>query len=153
MRNARRDLGADMAINYKENDWRAEIRTATEKRGVDVILDMVGGDYIQKNIDSLAVDGRLAIIAFLKGAKAELTLNRFMVKRNTITASTLRAQSDTVKARIATELRDKVWPLIPEGRFRPIVDTTFDFPDAAQAHHRMETSEHIGKLILNVTKK
>ena len=114
---------------------------------------MVGGDYIQKNIDSLAVDGRLAIIAFLKGAKAELTLNRFMVKRQTITASTLRPQSDTVKARIAAELRDKVWPLFSEGRFRPIVDTTFEFSDAAQAHQRMETSEHIGKLILNVTKK
>ena len=147
------NLGADMAINYKKNDWAAEIRTATEKRGVDVILDMVGGDYIQKNIDSLAVDGRLAIIAFLKGAKAELTLNRFMVKRQTITASTLRAQSDTAKAGIAAELRDKVWPLISEGRFRPVVDTTFDFSDAAQAHQRMETSEHIGKLILNVTKK
>lgn len=147
------NLGADMAINYKEDDWAAEIRTATEKRGVDVILDMVGGDYIQKNIDSLAVDGRLAIIAFLKGAKAELTLNRFMVKRQTITASTLRAQSDTVKAGIAAELRDKVWPLISEGRFRPVVDTTFDFSDAAQAHQRMEASEHIGKLILNMTKE
>ena len=148
-----RDLGADLAINYRDEDWAAAIRAATEKRGVNVILDMVGGDYIQKNIDSLAVDGRLAIIAFLKGAKAELTLNRFMVKRQTITASTLRAQSDAAKAGIAAQLREKVWPLIAAGRLRPVVDTTFALSEAAQAHKRMESNDHIGKLILKVTEK
>ena len=146
-----RDLGAVLAFNYKEEDWPAILREVTQKRGVDVILDMVGGDYIQKNIDSLAVDGRLAIIAFLRGAKAELTLNRFMVKRQTITASTLRAQSDAAKANIAIELREKVWPLIADGRVRPIVDTTYPLEDASQAHEQLEASDHIGKLILKVS--
>jgi len=147
-----RELGADLALNYKQEDWANVLREVTHKRGVDVILDMVGGDYIQKNIDSLSVDGRLAIIAFLNGAKAELTLSRFMVKRQTITASTLRAQSDAAKANIATELREKVWPLLSAGQVRPIVDTTYALKDASQAHKKMEASDHIGKLILKVPK-
>ncbi len=145
-----RDLGADVAINYRDEDWALVLREKTEKRGVDVILDMVGGDYIQKNIDSLAIDGRLSIIAFLTGATAELTLSRFMVKRQTMTASTLRAQSDASKAAIAFELKEKVWPMFAAGQIKPIIDSKFPLTDAAQAHQRMESSGHIGKIILTV---
>ena len=145
-----RDLGADVAINYRDEDWALVLREKTEKRGVDVILDMVGGDYIQKNIDSLAIDGRLSIIAFLTGATAELTLSRFMVKRQTMTASTLRAQSDASKAAIAFELKEKVWPMFAAGQIKPIIDSKFPLMDAAQAHQRMESSGHIGKIILTV---
>lgn len=145
-----REIGADIAYNYREVDWADALRKDTEKRGVDVILDMVGGDYIQKNIDSLAVDGRLSIIAFLQGAKAELTLSRFMVKRQTITASTLRAQSDASKAAIAAELKDRVWPMFAAGQIKPVIDSTIPLSDASQAHQRMESSGHIGKIILQV---
>ncbi|MEC8369828.1 MAG: NAD(P)H-quinone oxidoreductase, partial [Pseudomonadota bacterium] len=135
-------LGADLAINYKEEDWVAVLREKTEKQGVDVILDMVGGSYIQKNIDSLNWDGRLSIIAFLTGAKAELMLARFMVKRQTMTASTLRAQSDAAKAAIAAELREKVWPLFVSGKVKPIIDSVLPLSEAAKAHERMESSTH-----------
>ena len=145
-----RDLGADVAINYRDEDWALVLREKTELRGVDVILDMVGGDYIQKNIDSLAIDGRLSIIAFLTGATANLTLSRFMVKRQTMTASTLRAQSDASKAAIAFELKEKVWPMFAAGQIKPIIDSKFPLTDAAQAHQRMESSGHIGKIILTV---
>ena len=143
-------LGADLAINYKEEDWVAVLREKTEKQGVDVILDMVGGSYIQKNIDSLNWDGRLSIIAFLTGAKAELMLARFMVKRQTMTASTLRAQSDAAKAAIAAELREKVWPLFASGKVKPVIDSVLSLSEAAKAHERMESSTHIGKLILQI---
>ncbi len=143
-------LGAERAINYREEDWPAVVREITEKRGVDVILDMVGGDYIQKNIDSLAWDGRLVIIAFLKGSKAELDLARFMVKRQTITASTLRPQSIEAKAGIARELREKVWPLLEEGKIAPVIHRTFELSQAAEAHALMESSAHIGKIVLTV---
>jgi len=143
-------LGADLAINYKEEDWADVIREKTEKQGVDVILDMVGGSYIQKNIDSLNWDGRLSIIAFLTGAKAELMLARFMVKRQTMTASTLRAQSDAAKAAIAAELREKVWPLFAGGQVKPVIDSVLPLSEAAKAHERMESSTHIGKIILQI---
>lgn len=143
-------LGADLALNYKEEDWVAVLREKTEKQGVDVILDMVGGSYIQKNIDSLNWDGRLSIIAFLTGAKAELMLARFMVKRQTMTASTLRAQSDAAKAAIAAELREKVWPLFASDKVRPIIDSVLPLSEAAKAHERMESSMHIGKIILQI---
>ena len=143
-------LGADLAINYKEEDWVAVLREKTEKQGVDVILDMVGGSYIQKNIDSLNWDGRLSIIAFLTGAKADLMLARFMVKRQTMTASTLRAQSDAAKAAIAAELREKVWPLFVSGKVKPIIDSILPLSEAAKAHERMESSTHIGKIILQI---
>ena len=143
-------LGADLAINYKEEDWVAVLRENTEKQGVDVILDMVGGSYIQKNIDSLNWDGRLSIIAFLTGAKAELMLARFMVKRQTMTASTLRAQSDAAKSAIAAELREKVWPLFVSGKVKPIIDSILPLSEAAKAHERMESSTHIGKIILQI---
>ena len=145
-----RDLGADVAINYRNEDWAVVLRKKTENRGVDVILDMVGGDYIQKNIDSLAIDGRLSIIAFLTGATAELTLSRFMVKRQTMTASTLRAQSDASKAAIAFELKEKVWPMFAAGQIKPIIDSKLPLTAAAEAHQRMESSGHIGKIILTV---
>tara|TARA_A100001037_G_C15123331_1_gene624948 strand:- start:1238 stop:2242 length:1005 start_codon:yes stop_codon:yes gene_type:complete len=148
--NACEAIGADHAINYKEDDWFEVIRKKTEKQGVDVILDMVGGRYIQKNIDSLNWDGRLSIIAFLTGAKAELMLARFMVKRQMITASTLRAQSDNSKAAIAEELREKVWPLFADGKIKPVVDSVFPLSEAASAHERMEASSHIGKIILQI---
>ena len=148
--NACEALGADHAINYKEDDWFEVIREKTEKQGVDVILDMVGGSYIQKNIDSLNWDGRLSIIAFLTGAKAELMLARFMVKRQMITASTLRAQSDKSKAAIAEELLEKVWPLFSDGKIKPVIDSVFPLSDAASAHERMEASSHIGKIILQI---
>ena len=143
-------LGADLAINYKEEDWVAILREKTEKQGIDVILDMVGGNYIQKNIDSLNWDGRLSIIAFLTGAKAELMLARFMVKRLTMTASTLRAQSDAAKAAIAAELREKVWPLFASGKVKPVIDSVLPLSEAAKAHERMESSTHIGKIILQI---
>ena len=143
-------LGADLAINYKEEDWVAVLREKTEKQGVDVILDMVGGSYIQKNIDSLNWDGRLSIIAFLTGAKAELMLARFMVKRQTMTASTLRAQSDAAKAAIAAELREKVWPLFASGKVKPVIDSVLPLSEAAKAHEQMESSTHIGKIILQI---
>ena len=148
--NACEALGADLAINYKEEDWVAVLREKTEKQGVDVILDMVGGSYIQKNIDSLNWDGRLSIIAFLTGAKADLMLARFMVKRQTMTASTLRAQSDAAKAAIAAELREKVWPLFVSGKVKPIIDSILPLSEAAKAHERMESSTHIGKIILQI---
>ncbi len=144
------ELGADHAINYREEDWPAVIRERTEKRGIDLILDMVGGDYIQKNIDSLALEGRLVIIAFLKGAKAELMLGRFMIKRQTITASTLRAQSDAAKAGIAAALHEKVWPLLDAGDVKPVINATFPLAEASEAHTLMESSRHIGKIMLTV---
>ncbi|MED5573039.1 MAG: NAD(P)H-quinone oxidoreductase [Pseudomonadota bacterium] len=143
-------IGADLAINYKEEDWVAVLRDKTEKQGVDVILDMVGGSYIQKNIDSLNWDGRLSIIAFLTGAKADLMLARFMVKRQTMTASTLRAQSDAAKAAIAAELREKVWPLFASSKVKPIIDSVLPLSKAAKAHERIESSTHIGKIILQI---
>lgn len=144
------DLGADLAINYRDKDWVAEVKEFAGKKGVDLILDMVGGDYIQKNLSVLAWDGRIVNIAFLKGAKVELNLGLFMIKRQTLTASTLRAQSDDSKANIARELRQKVWPLIEQGAVKPVVFQTFALPDVVEAHKLMESSAHIGKIMLLV---
>lgn len=143
-------LGADRAINYRTEDWPTAVAEFTGRKGVDVILDMVGGDYIQKNIDALNWDGRLAIIAFLKGPKAELNLQRFMVKRQTMTGSTMRAQSDAVKARMAAEIREQVWPKVAAGQIKPVVYKTFPLAEAAAAHALMESSAHIGKIMLSV---
>ena len=144
------DLGADLAINYQEKDWVEAVREFAGKKGVDLILDMVGGDYVQKNLSVLAWDGRLVNIAFLKGAKVELNLGLFMIKRQTLTASTLRAQSDESKAGIAQELHEKVWPLIEAGKVKPVIFQTFPLAGAAEAHTLMESSAHIGKIILLV---
>lgn len=143
-------LGADRAINYKTTDWAAEIRSLTEKRGVDVILDMVGGSYTQQNINSLAVDGRLVIIAFLGGPKAEVNFTKVMVQRQTITGSTLRPQSDDVKAGIAQELLENVWPLLNDGAIAPVIHKTYPLAKAADAHTLMESSMHIGKIMLEI---
>jgi NADPH2:quinone reductase len=118
--------------------------------GADVILDMVGGDYVARNLKALADDGRLVQIAFLQGPQVTLNLAPMMMRRQTITGSTLRPQSETAKARIAADLRREVWPLISAGRVRPVIDSEFALADAAGAHRLMETSGHIGKIVLRV---
>ena len=141
-------LGAEVAINYRDADF-VEIMQAAG--GADLILDMVGGPYIQRNIKALADDGRLVQIAFLQGPKVELNLVQLMTRRLTITGSTLRPQSDLAKSRIANELRTKVWPLIASGKIAPVMDQEFAIEDAASAHARMESSAHIGKIVLKVS--
>ena len=142
-------LGADAAINYREADFAEEIKRLTEGRGVDVILDMVGAGYLTKNIASLAVEGRLVIIAFLKGYKAEsVNLTPIMLKRLTVTGATLRAQSNASKAAIANALRTDVWPLLEAGKVKPIIHATFPLEEAAKAHALMESSAHLGKIVL-----
>jgi putative PIG3 family NAD(P)H quinone oxidoreductase len=145
-----RDLGAERAIGYHQEDFAAVVKEATQGRGVDVILDMVGGPYIEKNLRSLAVEGRLVQIAFLQGSKANLDLVHLMVRRQTITGSTLRPRSVEDKAAIAGALRENVWPLIESGRVRPVIDRTFPLAEAAEAHRLMESSRHIGKILLTV---
>lgn len=140
-------LGAERAINYREEDFVAVLR---EAGGADVILDMVGGEYIPRNIKALSDDGRLVQIAFLGGPKVEVNFTQLMTRRLTMTGSTLRPQSDLAKARIAQELREAVWPLLGSGRVGPVMDQEFDLEDAAKAHARMETSGHIGKIVLRV---
>jgi NADPH:quinone reductase len=143
-------LGADKAINYRTEDWAAVVREFTEKKGVDLILDMVGARYMQQNINSLAMDGRIVIIGFLGGSKAEIDFSRVMVRRQTITGSTLRPQSDAAKSDIATALKANVWPLLDNGTVKPIIHQTFPLNKAADAHALMESSEHIGKIMLTL---
>ena len=145
-----RDLGADVAINYREEDWQAAVRDATEGKGVDVVLDMVGGPYIQGNIDSLATDGRYSFIAFLKGPIAEVNVSKILLKRLTVTGSTLRPQPVSKKAEIAHNLENHVWPLLDSGKIKPVLYKTFPLQQASDAHRLMESSEHIGKIILTV---
>ncbi len=144
------DLGAEIAINYKDQNYVEEIREYTGGKGVDLILDMVGGDYLPKNVKILANDGRLVQIAFLKGPKVELNFAQLMVRRLTITGSTLRPQSLLAKANIATELREKVFPYFETGRIKPVMDSIFKLEDVVEAHRKMETSEHIGKIVLEI---
>ena len=141
------ELGAEKAINYRDEDF---VKTLRSEGGANLILDMVGGDYIPRNIKALADEGRLVHIAFLGGPKAELNFAQIMVRRLTVTGSTLRPQSDLAKARIAVELREKVWPLIDAGRVKPVMDSTFALEEAAKAHAWMESSQHIGKIVLRV---
>ncbi len=143
-----RDLGAEVAINYREADFVEVIR---EQGGADLILDMVGGPYIQRNLNALADDGRLVQIAFLQGPKVELNMVQLMTRRLTMTGSTLRPQSDLAKARIAQDLREAVWPLLAKGRIGPVMDSEFPLAKAAAAHERMESSGHIGKIVLEVS--
>ncbi|WP_299963163.1 NAD(P)H-quinone oxidoreductase [uncultured Roseobacter sp.] len=140
-------LGAEAAFNYREADFVAEMRAVG---GADVILDMVGGEYIVRNLKSLAEDGRLVQIAFLGGPKAEVNFAPLMMRRLTITGSTLRPQSDLAKARIAEDLKAHVWPLLAAGKVAPVMDEVFDLENAADAHARMERSDHIGKIALRV---
>jgi putative PIG3 family NAD(P)H quinone oxidoreductase len=145
---AAKTLGADEAFNYRTEDWVAAAKQATDGRGVDVILDMVGGDYIARNLDLLVVEGRLVQIAFLKSAKAELDFSVMMRKRQWITGSTLRPRTPAQKGVIARELLAHVWPLIETGAVAPVIHQTFPLADAAAAHRMMEAGTHIGKLVL-----
>ncbi|MFT4103176.1 MAG: NAD(P)H-quinone oxidoreductase [Burkholderiaceae bacterium] len=142
--------GADAAIQYKTQDFVAEVASLTGKRGVDVILDMVGGDYIPRNLRSLAVDGRLVQIAFLQGSKAQVDFTTLMTRRLTFTGSTLRPRSAADKAAMARELRAQIWPRIERGEIKPLIHQVFDLADAAAAHALMESSTHIGKIMLKV---
>jgi len=141
-------LGAERAINYRDEDFVAAVRDATSGRGVDVVLDMVGAEYFPRNLEVLAIEGRLVEIATQRGAKVELNLQTVMQRRLTITGSTLRARSIEEKGRVAAGVREHVWPLIESGKVRPHVFRTFPLREAAAAHRLMESSAHIGKIIL-----
>ena len=141
------ELGAKRAINYNKEDFLDIIRSIG---GVHLILDMVGGAYIAKNINALVDDGRLVQIAFLKGAKVEVNFAQIMTRRLTFTGSTLRPQSDLSKTQIASELSEKIWPLLGAGRLNPVIDSVFELKDVASAHVLMESSKHIGKILLKV---
>ena len=143
-------LGASIAVNYREQDFVEQLRAATNGRGVDVILDMVGGDYIRRDIDLAAEDGRIVFIAFQGGFAAELNFLPVLMKRLTLSASTLRAQSRDQKAAIAGALRERVWPLLAGGELQPAIDSVYPLEQVADAHARMESSAHIGKLILDL---
>ena len=144
------DLGADMAINYNEEDFVEECMKATDGHGVDVILDMVAGSYIDRNIQLAAPDGRIVLIAGLQGFKAEVNFQAIMRNRLTLTGSTLRPRPVTFKAEIAENLKKNVWPLLESGEVRPVIHTVFPLGEAAEAHRMMESSAHIGKIILCV---
>jgi len=143
-----RKLGAGAAVNYRQDDFVEAAREFTNGKGVDVILDMVGGGYVQRNIKALAADGRLVNIAFLEGAKVEVNLMAVMLKRLTLTGSTLRPRSAARKGEIARALEEHVWPLIGAGEIRSVIDSTFALAEAPDAHRRMESSQHIGKIVL-----
>lgn len=144
------ELGAKRAINYKEDDFVDVIQQETGGKGVDVILDMVGGDYIERNIAALALNGRLVNIAFLGGSKAEVNFLPVMLKRLTLTGSTLRPRSVSEKAEIAESLKREVWPLLNTGAIKPVIDSTFPLAEARAAHELMEASTHIGKIVLTM---
>jgi NADPH:quinone reductase len=144
------DLGADAAINYQEQDFVSEIAKITDFKGVNVILDMVGGDYFPRNLQCLAVEGRLVQIAVQKSPKSDINLLPVMLKRLTITGSTLRAREDSFKSEVARQLKKTVWPLFVSGRIKPIIHSTFALSEAEKAHELMETSQHMGKIILTV---
>lgn len=143
-------LGAERAINYKTEDFVEVVKAATGGRGVDVILDMVGGDYVPREMKALADDGRLVFIAFLRGAKTEINIAELMTRRLTLTGSTLRPRPVEFKAAIARALHEKVWPLIEAGKIKPVVHATFPLAAAAKAHALMESGQHIGKIVLTV---
>ena len=141
-------LGAELAVNYRTDDFVAAVRQATDGRGVDLILDMVGGSYLRRNLESLAVEGRLVLIGLMEGATAEIDLAALMSRRLVVTGSTLRSRSVAQKAAIAAAVRDHVWPHVAAKRLAPIVHERFPLADAAAAHAIMEASTHIGKLVL-----
>ncbi|WP_299822126.1 NAD(P)H-quinone oxidoreductase [uncultured Jannaschia sp.] len=147
---AARDLGADHAVNYREADFVTEVRALTEGAGPDVILDMVGGPYVQRNLDLIATDGRIAQIAFQQGSRADLDLQPLLMKRVTLTGSTLRARPVAMKAKLARALEDHVVPLLAEGTVRPPIDSVFPLEEVARAHARMDSSEHVGKIVLDM---
>jgi NADPH2:quinone reductase len=139
-----------VAVNYRSEDFVDLAKKATGGKGVNVVLDMVGGDYTERNIVAAAEDGRIVQIATLGGATSQINVARLMMKRVTLTGSTLRARSREVKAKFAQALEQKVWPLIADGRIKVVLDSTFPLTDAADAHRRMEGSQHIGKIVLLV---
>jgi NADPH2:quinone reductase len=144
------DLGADRAINYKTEDFVAVAKEATGGKGINVILDMVGGDYTDKNIVAAAEDGRIVQIATLGGADVTFNISRLMVKRLTLTGSTLRPRTREVKAGFARALEEKVWPLFAQRKLKVVMDSTFPMAQAAEAHRRLESSQHIGKIVLTM---
>jgi NADPH2:quinone reductase len=144
------ELGAERAINYRTEDFAAVVKELTGGKGVDVVLDMVGGDYIKREIACLADDGRICLIALLGGARSEVDLGQVLRRRLTITGSTLRPRPVAFKAQIARELRERVWPLIEAGTIRPVIHSSFPLEQAAQAHALMESSAHVGKIMLQV---
>jgi NADPH2:quinone reductase len=143
-------LGAELAINYREQDFVEEVRKATQGRGVDVILDMVGGDYVPRELAALADDGRISLIAIMGGSKATLDVGEILRRRLTITGSTLRPRPVAFKGAVARELREKVWPLVEAGQIRPVTYRTFPLEQAAQAHALMESGTHVGKILLTM---
>ena len=145
-----RELGADVAINYREQDFVEEVAAATDGHGADVILDNMGAKYLARNVEALAVNGRLVVIGLQGGTKAELNLNTLLQKRAAVLATSLRLRPDGEKAAIVASVREHVWPLVESGAFTLVVDRTFDVRDAADAHRFLESSDHIGKLILTV---
>ena len=145
------ELGADAAINYRGKDFATEVKALTEGRGVDVILDMVGGPYLARDVRSLGLDGRLVLIAFLQGSKVpDFDFAQVMMRRLTITGSTMRPRSTAQKGAIAAELRSRVWPALDAGRCAPVIHATFPLAQAAEAHRLMESSQHIGKIMLSL---
>jgi len=144
-------IGADHVLNYKTQDWMAEISAITQKKGVNVILDMVGGSYIEKNLRVLAMEGRYCFIAFLEGGSATIDFRPLMMKRQTITGSTLRARPDAQKAAIAASLKQHVWPLLESKKVKPVIFKTFALDQIVEAHRLMESSAHIGKIMLKVS--
>ncbi len=146
-----RSLGADLAINYKKKDFVEQVREATGDRGADVILDMVGGDYLDRNLNAAAEEGRIVMISTLAGAKTNVDLRKIMQKRLVLTGSTLRPRPAAFKAELARSIEEAVWPVIAQGRYKPVVDKLFPLEEAAEAHRRIDSGEHIGKIILTIT--
>ena len=142
------NLGADRAINYREEDFVSVCKELTEGNGVDVILDMVGGSYVQRNIDALNWDGRIVQIAWLESSKVDANFMKLMLKRLTWSGSTLRPRTVAQKGAIASALEEKAWPLIAVGKVKPIIHSSFPLAEAAEAHRLMESSAHIGKILL-----
>ena len=147
---AAREIGADLAIDYKAQDFVEEVRAFTGGKGVELVLDMVAGDYVPRNLKCLAEDGRHVTIAVLGGVRAEINMALLMRNRITMTGSTLRPRSNTFKALLAQEIRENAWPFVAEGRLRPVMDRIFPLAEAGTAHARMEAGEHIGKIVLEV---
>jgi NADPH2:quinone reductase len=143
-------LGAERAINYRTQDFVEEVKRLTDSKGADVILDMVGGDYVPRDLKCLATDGRLSLIAFLGGTRATLDLMDVLVRRLSITGSTLRPRTVEFKTGVANALREKIWPLIDAGRIQPVIFKTFALAQASAAHELIESGQHIGKVVLEV---
>ena len=144
-------LGADRSINYKSEDFVEAVKAATGSRGADVILDMVGGDYLMRNLDAVAEEGRIVMISTLAGPKTNIDLRRIMMKRATLTGSTLRNRPAAFKAELARAIEEAVWPVVGQGRYKPVIDSMFPFDKVVEAHQRIDGGAHIGKIILTMS--